>query len=301
MTVTAGSPRARTLGAELRKARERASVTRGDGSPARMTVRELASRIGVSHASLSKWENGHVVPDAEQVVAFLQECGVTGEQRERVLMLVRGTTDPNWLTGGIPGVSQGLAGVLECERTAIEMIEWQPLIVPGLLQTPDTARVILGSDETLTPRELDGLVSLRMGRREFLTKARNEEANLGPIDYTALIGEHALREGVGSARVTADQLRYLLELCALPAVTVQVVPAGTGWHPGLPGPFILYRFTDSDPIVVLEHLSTTAFLYDDKDITAYKTATTKIRNRALAQEATSELIAQMLAELEDEG
>jgi len=285
VTVTAGAPRARTLGAALRKAREAKNLT----------VRELASRIGMSHATVSKWENAKQVPDLENVVAYLQACDVTGEARERVLQLVRGTTDPNWL---VPGGSQELIDLLECERTAVEIDEWSPLLVPGILQTADYARAILSASVTLSPRELDGLIKVRVGRRKILTDVRDEEADLGPADYTALISENALRERVGGDRVLVEQLGYLGELAELPTVTIYVVPSRQDWHPGLSGPFILYRFGDASPIVHLEHHRSSAFLYDEGDILAYKAAATVIRRRAMSTEDSLRFIEQVRNEVE---
>lgn len=264
-----------------------------------MTVRQLAAEIGVSHSTVSKWETAKQVPDLESVVAYLQACGVTGEARERVLSLVRGTTDPNWLASGLPDTSsQLLAGVLECERIATEVDEWSPLLIPGLLQTADYARAILGSDERLSPKELDALVKVRIGRRDNLTKIRDEESNLGPFEYTALISENALRERVGGQAVLAEQLRYLLELAELPTVTINIVPARQDWHPGLSGPFILYRFADAPAIVHLEHHRSSAFLYEDGDIQAYRAATTVIRRRAMGVEQSLAFIGEVINEVE---
>lgn len=288
VTVTAGAPRARTLAGALRKSREKTG----------MTLREFARTLGMSHATVSKWENAHLVPDVEQVVAYLQAAGVTGEARERVLQLVRGSNDPSWLASGLAGASQGLAGVLECERMATEIVQWAPLLVPGICQTRDTAQAILSYDEALTPKELDALVDVRMNRPKILTEVRDAEADLGPAECLVLVSEHALRERPGGDQAAAGQLRYLLEMTKLPTMTVQVVPAGGEWHPGLSGPFILYSFADADPIVHLEHHKSSAFLYDAEDVRAYKVAVTVIRRRALSPADSVEFIAKMLEELE---
>lgn len=289
VTVTAGAPRARTLGAALRKAREAAGIG----------VRDLARQIGVAHATVSKWENAKMVPGAESVVAYLQAVGVTGQDRERILGLVRGSDDPSWLAAGLSGASQGLAGVLECERTAVEIVHWAPLLPPGPTQTRNTARSILENDDTLSPKELDALVDLRMNRRKMFTDVRDEEAGLGPVEYTAFINENALREKPGGKHVAVDQLRELLTLAELPTVTIQIVPAGGEWHPGLSGPFIYYSFADAEPIVHLESHKASAFLYDLNDTTAYKAATSVIRRRALSPDDSRRFIANEIDILEN--
>lgn len=290
MPVTPGSPRARTLGGSLRRAREATG----------RSVRNIAQALDLSHATISKYENGRLVPDSENVVAYLQEVGVTGEARERIVRLVRGDNDPSLLSSGMEGASEGLTGVLECERTATEIVQWAPLLVPGPCQTRETAHAILSNDDTLSPKELEQLVDIRVNRRRILTDVRDEEAGLGPVEYTALISENALYERPGGKTVAIAQLRYLLTMVELPTVTIQIVPARGEWHPGLSGPFIFYSFADSDPIVHLEHHKSSAFLYDGSDVKAYKVAATVIRRRAMNREDSERFIASVINEMENE-
>lgn len=287
VTVTAGAPRARALAAALRKAREASGIG----------VRELARQLGLSHPTVSAWLNAKRVPDGESVAAFLQACGVTGDQRETILTLVRGAEDPSWLAAGIPGASQGLAGVLDCERTTTEFTEWCPLVMPGLCQTRDYARAIMLHDAELSEREIDGLVNARIDRRRTFTQNRGED--LGPAEYTALINEHALSERIGGLKVLREQLKELLILAALPTVTIRVVPSGDDWHPGLVGPYILYTFADAPPIVHIEHLKSSAFLYADSDIQAFKMASSAIRRRALTPDESVRRIERAIAEVEN--
>jgi hypothetical protein len=40
------------------------------------------------------------------------------------------------------------------------------------------------------------------------------------------------------------QLEYLLDVAKAPNVTMQVIPAGSGAHPGMPGEFVVLEFED---------------------------------------------------------
>src|SRR5690349_3514811 len=122
MTEPAGMPRARALAGALRQAREASEVG----------VREVARRLGISHSVISYWETGKRVPRLEDVASYLTAIGVTGDDRERILDLGRHVEDQDWLTVGIPGVSQQLAGTMECERSATAITDWSPHIVTGL-------------------------------------------------------------------------------------------------------------------------------------------------------------------------
>lgn len=272
MAATTGTPRARALAAALREAR----VSGGIG------LRELARRINISHTLVSQWENGHRLPKTEDVATVLTGIGVSAEERARIVELARHAGESDWLTAGIPGVSQKLAGVIECERTAVRITEWLPWSIPGLLQTSDYAREIIGPDEAK--------LTLRLARRDVLTRRQ-------PVELRAIIGEPALRQVIGSNSVMAHQLSNLLS--APGNVTVQVVRIGHGWHPGLAGPFILYEFASSPPIVHLEPYRSSTFVYNERDVTDYARAADLLCERvAMSPEKSSKLIVEVINEME---
>ncbi len=218
----------------------------------------------------------------EDVGGFLAAIGVSGDERERILDLARGAGESDWLIVGMPGVSQKLSGVLECERTAVRITEWLPWSIPGLIQTSDYAREIIGPDEAK--------LTLRLARRDALTRHK-------PVEFCALLGEPALRQVIGSRSVMAHQLRSLLSTPE--NVTVQVVTIGSGWHPGIAGPFILYDFAGSPSIVHLEHYRSSAFVYNERDVEGYKGAADTLRREvAISPADSAKLIADVIAELE---
>lgn len=273
VTDTAGTPRTRALAASLR----RAVTDSGAG------VRQLAKELGIAHSTLSQWINGRRVPRVEDVAALLTRLDVTGADRERILELAHNASDTNWLTAGVPGISQQLAGVMECERTASNFVDWSPDLVPGLLQTGDYARTILAG---LAPRtDVETRVTLRVGRRDVLTRAEE------PLRFTALIGETAISHCIGSPAVRAHQLRHLLKTAELDNVTIRVVPLSNDWHPGRMGPFSLYDFPRAPSIVHLEHHRSGVFLYDEDDVAEYKAAAGVLCERAMSPEDTAEFIA----------
>jgi hypothetical protein len=276
MSVTAGTPRGKALAAALRAAREAAGLG----------LRELARRLEIRHATLSNWETGKRVPRPEDVASVLTAIGIDGQDQERIIELARHASEPNWLTAGIPGVSQQLAGAMECESTATTITEWEPLVIPGLLQTSDYARAIIASGE-MSRSEVEALVHVRIGRRDVLTR-RN------PVHLVALIGEAAILDYIGSDEIMADQLRHLLRMASLDTVDVQVVPSGVGWHPGRMGPFVLFDFADAPSIVHLEHHRSGVFLSDVKDVKAYRTAADTVRRVAMSPEESAKFVADVI-------
>jgi transcriptional regulator with XRE-family HTH domain len=277
-TQPASSPRVRALAARLRKLR----TDRG------LRVRELAAHAGIAHSLLSNWENVRRIPQVDDVEGLLDAMGVVGDERDETIDLARSAAGSNKLYSGVTGMSPALAGVLDCEATAIEICEWNLTVVPGLLQTADYARAILAA--SAPEGSVEPLVMIRLGRQAILSRTT-------PTEFTALVTEAALREPIGSPTVQADQLEHLLRIGQRENITIQVVRSGLGWHPGLAGSFIIYGFADSPPIIHIEHFSSSAFLYEAGDVAAFQAAAQELRGKAMSPEDSSELIAAVMEEM----
>lgn len=282
MTATAGTPRARALSAAIRDARE----TGGVG------LRELARRLEISHTQISHWETGHRVPSAETVAMILAALRVSPGERGRILDIARNTGEPSWLTVGRSGIPQQLAGAIECERTATSIAEWTPMVVPGLLQTPDYTRALL-AELDIPEHELDMRIIARAGREAILTQE-------DPAQLEAFLSEAVLHEPVGSADTMSEQLTHLLEVGRRPNIVIRVVPLRVGWHPGWSGPFVVYDFTDAPAVVHFEHYSSGAFIPDEHDLAEYRKALNKIRGIAFSPTESLDYIAKIRDQREDE-
>jgi transcriptional regulator with XRE-family HTH domain len=277
-TSAAGTPRARALSASLRKAR----LASGIG------LRELGRMLSISHTDLSLWEHGHRVPNVEIVAMILAALRTVPEERERILDLARGAREPNWLAVGMPGLTQQLAGAMESERAATAIIQWLPTIIPGLLQDPDYARAIMSMNgEDMT--DIDRRMLVRIGRREVITRS-------DPVRFSALIGEAALRDPVVPPALMAEQLMHVVQLCERPNIDVWVVPMFIGYHPGLMGPFVLYEFPDSSPVVHFEHFSSGAFVPDNDNVKAYYHVVSKLKKLAIGPAESPAFIAKIAEE-----
>lgn len=280
--VTDGvTPRARALAAAVREMRVRSGIS----------GRKLSAQLGLSHGAVSHWETGRRVPTVEDVAAFLAVLGVVGQEKDRVLDLARHAAEPNWLTVGMPGIPQQLAGAWECERAASAIVEWTPMIVPGLLQTSEYARATAVASG-LPAGEVESRVMVRNSRREVITRRTS------PVVFEALIGEVALREVIGSTEILVEQLRWLGDMAKRKNVTVRVVPLRVGWHPGFAGPFVLYDFPDAPPVVHFEHYSSGAFVPHSDNVQAYREAVERLRDKAMSPTASAKLIAQIAHDME---
>ncbi|MBB5157746.1 transcriptional regulator with XRE-family HTH domain [Saccharopolyspora phatthalungensis] len=244
-----------------------------------------------THVQVSNWETGKRVPRIETVAAILATLRVRAEERDRILDLARNVHEPNWLTVGLNGIPQQLAGAVECERAASAIAEWAPMLVPGLLQTLDYNRAIKTASG-LSEADTELRVMLSASRREVITRRTN------PVSFNAFIGEAALFEPIGPREVMLDQLDQLVEFAGRSNVAVRIVPLRAGWHPGLLGPFVLYEFDDISSVVHFEHYSSGAFVPAEHDVNEYRSAVQQIENLAMDQEGSAEFVIRAKAKWE---
>ncbi|MGV9296060.1 MULTISPECIES: helix-turn-helix domain-containing protein [Amycolatopsis] len=266
------TPRIRTLGTALREARV----------DARFGLRELARRVGTNPALVSNWELGQRVPALEDVAGILGALGVVGAEKQRILQLARGTAEPGWVARGKQSDPDHLGGLLACERAATSVVEWQPLLLPGLLQIPDYARALFLADG-LPVQDAERQAEIRMMRRPLVVGP-------GAIPCEVLLGEAALRNPIGGPSTMARQLRFLADLMATSAkLSVRVVPASKGGHSGLAGRFCVYYVEVGDPIVYFEHQHSGAFLLDEGNDT-YCEVADRIRDFSLDSRASAAFV-----------
>ena len=240
MPPAAPSPilRRRRLGTELRRLREAAGLT-GD---------QVIERIGWASASkLSRLENGRSRPDPADVADLLTLYKVDGELRDELLGITREAGDMRGWLRTFPVMTQQQRGFAELEAGCAEIWEYNPVLVPGLLQTPGYARyrIISASqvaDEAGDPdvEEPETEVRARLARQSLLTRSPDAPR------YTAVLEEAALGRRAGPPEVLREQLVQLCDLAMLPNVTLHLLLRDTrvaNWYLP-PTAFSVYRFAD---------------------------------------------------------
>lgn len=273
-TSTTPTPRAYIVGAELRDARERAGLG----------LRELAKRLDVSHSVIVRWEKGERLPSTVNTSALLAILGVSSAERDRIVATVGEAWDEpvNSVSVGIAGMADQLTALMEFERHATAITSVSPLLIPGLLQTSDYSRAIIGD----TP-ESEAKVAVRLGRRDVITRHRS------PAQYQAMIAESVLYQPIG-AEVMEDQLRLVHKLAEQDNVRIRIIPTSAGFTPAHAGPFVLLEFDKAGPVVHLEHHRSSVFLRDPGDVQAYLSAREDLERVAMSPEASAGLIADVI-------
>ncbi|MGI8333616.1 helix-turn-helix domain-containing protein [Actinomadura scrupuli] len=243
--------RQRRLASELERLREAAGPTR-EG---------VAERLDWHPTKLYRIENARSGITPADMRHLLDLYGVTdGRQRDALLKLARHAKQKGWWTK-YQDVFQGSYVELEAEASTIRTFE--PIFVPGLLQTAGYSRALLRA--SLVVRDIERRIEARMARQEVLD--RDDAPHLW-----AVIDEAALIRPVGGPAVMGEQLDRLIEIRERENITLQVLPISLGAHPGMDGTFVMLDFPDSDffaPVVHLETATDGLYLEEPEEVARY--------------------------------
>ena len=214
------------FGAELRRARTAVGLSQD----------QLGQRLGYSGAQVGKVETGERAPAQDFAEACDRAFPDVGGLFGRIHQLAR-----RW-DGGYPS---WFAEWVDSERNATSLRSWEPLLIPGLLQTTDYARAILAADPETTEDQLDELVSARLERQAILDRP-------SPPTLWVVLDEAVLHRLIGVRKVVYDQLLHLADASCRSNITVQIVPAEIGAHAGLLGGFAIASFDNEPSTVYME-------------------------------------------------
>lgn len=230
--------------------------------------------LGWSSSKVSRLESGTRGTSEVDVAIYLASCGVGRAELERLLDLVRDADDGYWLRPHGTRLPDELRSLVVQENLASSVSSYEPLLIPGLLQTEDYARGLfewlgMGAGDTIGLK-----VQARLDRQGILRRRR-------PPRFTFFVHEHALRAEVGGPPVMHEQLLHLLFMTALPQCELRVVPVSAGPHGALGGPFRLMRYADHPAVAYVENQTASLFLESAHDIDAYRRLLVKLADVAL--------------------
>jgi transcriptional regulator with XRE-family HTH domain len=269
------------LGAQLRRLREAGNLT----------TAQAAEAIRATGSKISRLERGRSAARQRDVADLLTLYGVSDDtEREQLLVLARQAGAPGWWQQYSDILPRWLELYIGLEEAASIIRAYEVQFVHGLLQTEDYARaVILISNARAPAEEVDRRVSLRMQRQRLLTQP-------GPRQLWAVLDEAALRRSPAGPEVMRAQLEHLLELTALPNITLQVVPFHAGPHAAAGGPFTVLRFPEPDlpDVVYLEQLNSALYLDQPGDVIDYVTIMDQLCVQAATGAASKDLLHALL-------
>jgi transcriptional regulator with XRE-family HTH domain len=263
------------FGARIRQLREAAGLKGA----------ELAALAGVAQPTISKIENGRILPSANVVERIADSLQLSPEARDELLEeLTRVNTDiATWRRAGGRGeAKQKMIG--ERDRTATLRRSYHPTVIPGLIQTAEYARCVFARSMFLTPEERSRAVAARLDRQTVLYS--------GDHRFEFLIHEAALRARLGPKSLMLAQFDRLTSLSSLETVDISIVPFHVELPRVVPNGFTIY----DDERVVVETFTSEFALGDERDVESYRRLFADLRAIAVSGPEAAALLASIAAE-----
>lgn len=269
-------PRARDriIGARLRAIRKEQTT---------LSLEEAAALAQWSPSTMSRIETGkrHISPEDVATLSTIYRLPLA--QREELIEEARAGDSSGWWDRQLSGVPQEIGTIASYEADAFRLTDWSVNLVPGLLQTYEYAVGLMRSGH-LEPADLEMRWLARLRRQQIL----------GTVDYSAYIGEAALRTRFGGDHAMREQLHALLGAHDR-GIQVRVLAEH---HPSfvITHSWLLMEFANTSPVVNVEAVNGRMFLHDQVANT-YLGLVAELDNLALSAAASRALMRQILEEM----
>jgi transcriptional regulator with XRE-family HTH domain len=277
------------LRGELRKAREAAGMRQGD----------VAKAMDWSPSKLIRIEGGQVNISTNDLRALLNHYNVKDSRRTTSLLeLAKSSRGTSFYDQYGSVLKPGFREYLAYEGTASVLRQYDPVLIPGLLQTEDYGRTILEFSGGLDADDVESAWTVRQHRQEAIFERED------PPEMFFILDEAVLRRQVGrTKRTMVRQLEHLKERAAEPNITMSVLPFAAGAHPGMSGNFIQLEFdaADLDDLVHLESIDDITIRDDAELFARYLGRFEKLEALSLSPDDSVVFLDKVIAEMSTEG
>lgn len=212
-------------------------------SQADLTQRQVANDLDWSPSKIIRIENGSVAVGVTDLRALLDRYGVHDKQAIDELVEMARASKRQPFSEYKEILAPETIKFFGYEASASIIRQFEPLVLPGLLQTEEYARAVLQIHEIPTDKA-DLYVESRHERQELFDRQN-------PPELFFIVDESVLLRPIGGRSAMRHQLQHLLQVATHPRVTIQVIPLSFGAYAGLRGPFALLEFPSADDPDVL--------------------------------------------------
>lgn len=221
-------------------------------------AKAVARSAVMSNPKLSKIENGHVAPTVADVERILTALEVSAEVKSEYMAVARAqaTEATAWRLFRRMGYHRKQEQIRALENSMKLLRLFQPSLVPGLLQTPEYIRAVLGRKD-LSEDQLSRTVGARIERQAVLYDASKT--------LRFIVTEPVLRWLILPPPMMAGQLDRIISVSRLPNVDVRVVLLGRP-QKDVPGHSFVIR---DDRVVTVETTHAELMVTDPRDVSLY--------------------------------
>jgi len=261
--------RRRQLMAEMKRLRDTAGLSQ----------EAVADRLDWHPTKIMRIETGRTSPHPNDVRLMLEVYGIADQDQVSALVkLARDARQRGWWYSYRDVLLNRYDFFIGLESEAASIRDFELAMMPGLLQTDDYARAVINSGPLeLGADDVERLVQVRMTRQGVLAKEDRPQ-------LWVILDESVIRRVIGGPAVMHAQLEHLIAVAQQGKTTIQVVQYGSGPHPGLAGPFVIFGFAEvSEPeIVYLETVGGNLYVDKPQEVRLFATAFDHLRAVALS-------------------
>lgn len=228
MPGTANPAPPETLGAEVRRLRERAG----------RTIRDVTGQLGWSCSKLSRIETGQSTVNERDLARLLYLYGADQSDLSRIGALVQPLQTRSKRVSQV--MSTSVEKYIAIEERAADISSYCAILVPGLLQTPEYAAAVIKVNPLSTGHGEKVRIESRLARQAVLARQPWPRLNI-------VIDEAVLRRKIGDASIMRRQMLRLIEVSERPGTSIRVLPLLSGAHPAQVGHFTILDFAEDEP------------------------------------------------------
>jgi transcriptional regulator with XRE-family HTH domain len=253
-----------------------------------LSLSDVADQTGMSRAKVGHLETGFQQQDPDDIATLLALYKVEQSGVDRLNALTTCADRTTWWAPWAHVLPDWLKTFVGLEGLAESEFIFEPMAYPGLLQTAEYATAITAETPRVRPDHGERVVNFRLARANRLTDKEQ------PLRLHTVIGEAALRLAVGTPEMRKAQIEHLIEMTALPNVTIQIVRPEDGFHTAMSGRFAMLEFEQARPIVCSELHDGAVYLQDQEQVRSYKLSADNLQQVALGPEKSVELLRSMI-------
>lgn len=270
----------RRLRTELRRARADANLKQG----------EVAAAMDWSVSKIIRIETGAVGVSTNDLRALLSLYGIPDRITELV-DLAKAARERSWLSSYREAIPSQYLQYIEYEEAASVLRIYEPLLLPGLLQTKEYATAVIQrlADQGTSQELMDTRIEIRMRRQRLL-----EQQNPPTVHF--IVDEAAIDRLAGEPDTAQDQIARLIEVANRPDITIEVIPFTAGLHRGLLESFIVLEFADTEDsdVLYLETSKDMIVSHDEAgDISGYREVFEELSSISLGHDGTLAYLANL--------
>ncbi|MFC7344523.1 helix-turn-helix domain-containing protein [Saccharopolyspora griseoalba] len=251
-------------------------------SHACLNQRDAAQRLDVQRATIGHYETGRNLPSVGDLEALLTLYGAAGRIEHYRALREGARRGENWWRR-IADVSPWFDHYLGLESGAVAIGSFDPMYLPGLLQTQRYAKAMFRADPDITDERAHELARVRTERRQILERADR------PARLRAIVDESVLYRDPdpGDRALMREQLESLLADTEDPNIELSILPLRGGAFAGMiDHPFKVLDFppemVGDHGVVYIELHGSAQYLEEEGSLELYEQGLRDLGNAAAA-------------------